>query len=120
MTKRFQAESQEAYKIRRAYEKTLQLQMLNGTIATKGKLLNRTKRRALEFHDVKHQLQTKIEETIEFGEKLHSTSRSIELVCAKRTYLKYRATASNEWLSKHLTDVVRIVDSPIRSLAAQE
>lgn len=118
MTKRFQDESQEAYKIRRAYEKKMQLQMLNGTIATKGKLLNRTKRRALEFYDVKHQLQTKIEETIEFGEKLHTTSP--EFLCAKRMYLKYKATASNEWLSKHLTDVVRIVNSSIRSLAAQE
>lgn len=118
MTKRFQDESQEAYNIRRAYEKTLQRQILNGTIATKGKLLNRTKRRALEFHDVKHQLQTKIEETIEFGEKLHTTSP--EFICAKRMYLKYRATASNEWLSKHLTDVVRIVNSSIRSLDTQE
>lgn len=118
MTKRFQDESQEAYKIRRAYEKTLQRQMLNGTIVTKGKLLNRTKRRALEFHDVKHQLQTKIEETIEFGEKLHTTSP--EFLCAKRLYLKYKAAASNEWLSKHLTDVVRIVNSSIRSLSTQE
>ena len=118
MTKRFQDESQEAYKIRRAYEKTMQTQMLNGTISTKGKLLNRTKRRALEFHDVKHQLQTKIEETIEFGTKLNTTSP--EFLCAKRMYFMYGATASNEWLSKHLTDVVRIVKSSIRSLSTQE
>ena len=118
MTKRFQDESQEAYNIRRAYEKTIRRQMLNGAMSTKGKLLNRTKRRALEFHDVKHQLQTKIEETIEFGEKLNTTSP--EFLCAKRTYLMYRATASNEWLSKHLTDVVRIVRSSIHSLATQE
>ena len=118
MTKRFQDESQEAYKIRRAYEKTMQTQMLNGTISTKGKLLNRTKRRALEFHDVKHQLQTKIEETIEFGTKLNTTSP--EFLCAKRMYFMYGATASNEWLSKHLTDVVRLVKSSIRSLSTQE
>lgn len=118
MTKRFQDESQEAYNIRRAYEKTLQRQMLNGTIATKGKLLNRTKRRALEFHDVKHQLQTKIEETIEFGTKLNTTSP--EFLCAKRMYFMYGATASNEWLSKHLTELVRIVRSSIHSVATQE
>jgi len=107
MTQRFPNESQEAYKIRRAYEKTKMQQQLKGTVVTPVNSFNREKKRALEFHDVKNQLNTKIMETLEFGKKLNITAP--EFVSARKSYFMYKQHASREWLESHLSSLVQIV-----------